>query len=226
VLGNEGGVANQASSFQVANCAALPYGPKLSFRLTGGLGRLGHPAIHAVLKAKPGEANTQKVSVLLPEGELLDNARIRSICTRVDFAARNCPPGSLLGRVRVVTPLLEQPLKGSAYLRSSQHELPDLVLDLRGQIDIEAVARVDSVKGRLRTIFETVPDVPFSRVELDLVGGSKGLLQNSNSLCEKPKRATVKMTGQNGAGVRSKVKLQAACGKKARHKRHSGKAGR
>jgi hypothetical protein len=102
-----------------------------------------------------------------------------------------------------------------------------MALDLEGQFDIEALGRIDSVKARLRTTFETVPDVPITSITLDLLGGAKGLLQNSAGLClGKPKRAEVEMTGQNGAVVDFKPKLQAACGGKARHERAAKPKGR
>ena len=206
----------------VANCASLPYGPSLSLRLTGGVKRRGHPAIHAVFNAQPDEANTKSVSVALPKGELLDNAHIGNICTKVAFAADNCPSTSILGQAEVTTPLLDQPLRGNAVLRSSNNALPDLVLDLRGLIDIVLVGQIDTVKGgSLRTTFHTVPDAPVSSFNLDLAGGSKGLLVNSQSLCGPAKKAAVVMTAQNNAVLETGTALKASCGAKARHKRHS-----
>jgi hypothetical protein len=225
VFGDEGSLANLSSLYQVANCSRLPYGPKLSLRMTGGVKRRGHPAIRAVVSAGAGESNTRRVSVLLPKGQLLDNAHIETICTRVQFNADNCPPGSKLGTTEVHTPILDEPLKGSAYLRSSTNKLPDLALDLEGQVDFTAVGRIDSVKGRLRSVFETVPDIPLGTVVLNLDGGAKGLLQNSTSLCGKSPRAKVKMTGQNGSVHTSEPKIDVACGSKARSKR-GGKAAR
>jgi hypothetical protein len=219
ITGDEGAGSNQSIRFQVANCAALAYRPKLALRLTGGLGRLGHPAIHANLTSKPGEANSHRISVTLPAGELLDNAHIGSVCTKVAFATNTCPASSLIGHVRVTTPLLDQPLSGSVYLRSSRSSLPDIALDLEGQFDFEAAGRVDSVDGRYRATFESVPDVPVSAIALNLSGGHKGLLQNSESLCGTHKKATVSMVGQNGKTVRQKILLGAECGK-ARHKHH------
>ena len=158
----------------------------------------------------------------LPPGELLDNAHIGTICTRVQFAADSCPAASALGTAVATTPLLDAPLTGTVYLRSSSNELPDLVADLEGQFDFELAGRIDTAKnGALRTNFESLPDVPVSSFVLNLAGGSKGLLQNSKSLCGKPKKATVRMTGQNGAVRTAKTKLQASCSTKARHKRHS-----
>jgi hypothetical protein len=225
VLGDEGGQSTKSAHFQVANCADLPYGPKLKLNLTGGLNRRGHPAIRATFTAQPGEANTHKVTVALPKGELLDNAHIGNVCTRVQFAAEACPANSELGSAQVSTPILDQPLKGKVYLRSSSNNLPDLAMDLEGQVDFELVGRIDTAKnGALRTNFETAPDVPVTQLVVNLSGGAKGLLQNSESLCKKPKSARTTMTGYNGAVVKAQVKLQTSCGKKARHKRHKRKA--
>lgn len=65
-----------------------------------------------------------------------------------------------------------------------------------------------------------VPDAPISSFALNLQGGSKGLLQNTESLCGKDKRAAVRMVGQNGVALNTKTKLQPQCGASAKHKRH------
>jgi hypothetical protein len=220
-FGSEGAQATRSAPFQVANCAALPYGPNLSVQLSGGLNRLGHPAVKATFTAQAGEANTKSVQVTLPANELLDNSHIGVPCTRPAFAANHCPASSLLGTAKVTTPLLDQPLKGNVYLRANPaHTLPDLVMDLEGQFDIELAGRIDSTpNGGLRSTFATAPDAPVSSLVLNLAGGKKGLLQNSKSLCGKSKRFTARMTGQNGAVVNAQPKLDTSCGK-ARHKRH------
>ena len=107
-------------------------------------------------------------------------------------------------------------------------QLPDLVADLRGQIDFEVSARIDSVKGAgLRARFETIPDAPVSEFVLSMAGGKKGLLVNSGNLCKADRRATQTIVGQNGAQLQRKAKLQAKCGSKASraHKRKHRKAG-
>jgi hypothetical protein len=59
-----------------------------------------------------------------------------------------------------------------------------------------------------------VPDAPVSRFILELKGGKKGLLVNSENLCAKDAetRAIVRFTGQNGKVAASKPKLAASCG--------------
>jgi hypothetical protein len=228
LFGSEGAVAQVATRFQAANCAELEYGPKIAMRLTGGVNRRGHPAIHAHFRTRPGEANTRRVTVTLPHGELLDNAHIGGVCTKVLFAKNACPDNSRLGTASVTTPLLDQPLSGVAYLRSSSLDLPDIALDLEGQFDFELVGHVRSVNGRLQTVFDPVPDVPVSTFDLDLLGGSRGLLQNTVSLCGERKAAMGRLVGQNGKVSVQRIKLSAACsGGRARHVRtHRHKDGR
>jgi hypothetical protein len=222
ITGDQGSVANVSAPFQVANCTDLEYGPKLSLKLKGGLNRLGHPAIRAVLRTKQGEANSRHVSVTLPAGELLDNKHIGTVCTRGQFAADSCPAESLLGSATAWSQLLDQPLSGSVYLRASSHRLPDLVTDLEGQVDVELSARIDTAKGgRLRATFGSIPDVPVEKFVMNLEGGKKGLLQNSRGLCGKHKRAKVQMTGQNGWRLTDKVPLGISCGSKAKHRRNA-----
>ena len=150
ISGDQGTAVGLRSHYQVANCAIMPFAPQLSLKLSGGVRRRGHPAIHAELTSSSGEANLHKVSVTLPKGELLDNAHIGTVCTKPQFASNSCPAASRVGTASVTTPLLDHPLTGAAYLRSSEKNLPDLALDLEGQVDFEAIAKIDSVDGALR----------------------------------------------------------------------------
>ncbi len=193
-----GAVATPADRFQAAGCAALGFKPKLALRLFGKTRRGGHPRLRAVLSTRPGDANIGRAVVALPHSEFLDQAHIGTVCTRVQFAAKQCPPASVYGSVKATTPLLDRPLKGPVYLRSSSHQLPDLVADLRGQVEVVLAGRIDSVNGGIRTSFEAVPDAPVKRFELNMRGGKRSLLENSQNICRFPGRATVKLNGQNG----------------------------
>ena len=211
VLSNGGKVATPSDRFQAAGCASLGFLPKLNLRLKGGTHRAAYPSLRAVLTAKPGQANIGRVSVALPHSEFLEQGHIGTVCTRVQFAAHTCPPASVYGYARAVTPLLDQPLEGPVYLRSSSHKLPDLVVDLKGQIEIALAGRIDSVNGGIRTTFSTVPDAPISKFVLSMKGGKKGLLVNSRNLCSGVNRAVVKMDGQNGRVHDTHPLLRASC---------------
>ena len=217
--------ADLAERFQAADCASLGFKPKLYFRLFGGTHRGAHPKFRAVLKARAGDANIAGASVALPHSEFLDQGHIRTVCTRVQFAADACPPGSIYGHVQATTPILEEPLQGPVYLRSSSHKLPDLVAVLKGPssrpIEVDLNGRIDSVRGGIRSTFEVVPDAPVSSFVLTMKGGKKGLLQNSTNICAKAYRATAKFQAQNGRRITLHPKMKAACGKAKRsHRRH------
>jgi hypothetical protein len=203
--------------FQVGGCKSLPYKPKLSVHLYGPTHRGAHPRLKAVLTAKAGEANTAKVSFAFPKSEFIDQAHFRTICTRVQFAANQCPAGSVYGHVKVISPLVDYPLEGPAYLRSSTHQLPDLVIALHGPpsqpIEIDAAGRVDSVNGGLRVRFEEVPDAPVTKLIFSAQGAKKGLFQNSTNICKGTHRATLKLDAQSGKVSDSQPKLVAQCPK-------------
>jgi hypothetical protein len=209
--------ARRSSRFQAANCARLGFKPRLNIKLKGGTKRGGHPALQALYRPRPGDANLQSVSTRLPRSAFLDQAHIRTICTRVQFAADACPPGAIYGTATATTPLLEEPLSGPVYLRSSDNELPDLVLDLHGLVDVEVSARIDSVKGGIRASFADAPDAPVTRVVLRMRGAKKGLVINSTDLCARRNRARVVLGAQSGKRLRMRPVVRAAgCKKRKR----------
>jgi hypothetical protein len=219
------------SPFQLGNCANLAFKPKLAIKLKGATKRGKNPALIATLSAKDGEANIASTAVTLPRSAFLDQSHIRTVCTRVQFAAgagngAECPAGSIYGTASAKSPLLDYTLTGNAYLRSSSHKLPDLVIALQGPasqpIAIELDGRTDSVKGALRNTFEAVPDAPVSSFRLELFGGKRGLVVNSRNLCANDYRANVVFGAQNGDSLTAKPKVQAQCPKahKKKHKRH------
>ncbi len=220
VAGVGGAVTNLSSRFQVGGCENLGFKPRLDLRLKGGTRRGAHPELRAVLRPRPGDANIDRAAVTLPRSAFLDQAHIRTICTRVQFAADACPPGAIYGRARAFTPLLDDPLEGPVYLRSSDNELPDLVADLRGQVDVEVVGRIDSVRGGIRNTFDVVPDAPVSKFVLRMQGGRKGLVVNSTDLCRGANRATVRLRAQNNRRYDFRPKVTAiGCRGQARDRR-------
>jgi hypothetical protein len=219
--GDEGAMGMNSAFYQVANCAALPFEPKLSIQLQGSSKRRGHPAVRAVLTAAPGEAGLSQTTVSMPKSMLLDNAHIGNVCTKVQFAADACPPESVIGSATAESPLLNRPISGPVILRSSSHKLPDLVVDLHGQIDIELDARIDTTKSKaLRTHFEDIPDAPVSKFVLSLDGGKKGLLVNSTSLCKGARKASIRIVGQNGTTINRRSSVRTSCGAGAARRGH------
>jgi hypothetical protein len=216
VTSAQGLVAHPSSRFQVASCGELGFKPKLALSLAGGTKRSKHPALKAVLTTRAGEANISSAAVTLPKSEFLENAHIKTVCTRVQYVAKACPANSIYGYAKAWSPLLDQPLKGPVYLRSSSHKLPDLVASLDGPIHIDLAGRIDSVDARIRNTFDLVPDAPVSKFVLEMQGGKKGLLVNNRNLCKSANRAKAIFDGQNGKVANTDPVVQVACGKRGK----------
>ena len=220
----------RSDRFQAAGCAALGFAPRLSLRLRGGTRRGAFPALRLLYRPRPGEADLSRLLLRFPHSEFIEQGHFRTICTRVQFAAgaghgAQCPPGSVYGHVRVWTPLLDGPAEGPVFLRSSNHNLPDVVLALKGPpdlpIDFEVASRIDSIHGGLRAIASGIPDAPVSRAVLDMRGGQKGLFVNSTDLCTRRHRAHVVLVGHNGARETLATLLRPQCPRARSAKRSS-----
>lgn len=204
--------------FQASDCRALGFKPKLKVKLFGGTKRDKNPRLKAVLTARNGDANVARTALTMPRSLFLDQSHIGTVCTRPQLAAHNCPKASVYGKGWAKSPLLDKPLQGKVYLVSSNNELPDLLVDLRGQVDIHLRGVISSSRGGLKTVFRNVPDVPVSKFVLNMKGGKKSLLVNSQNTCAKPQRAVLNIKGQNGKKVKNnRFKLNiVSCGKKGK----------
>jgi hypothetical protein len=236
-----GKTASPASSYAATGCSQLAFKPKIFFRLRGGTHRGAFPAFKATLKMPPGGANIGATTVVLPRSEIIEQGHFRTICTKVQFAAKECPAGSIYGFAKAKTPLIDGTLEGPVYLRShtekDKYVLPDVVIALKGPpslpIEINVIGHVDSEKRRnpageeislLRNTIDAVPDAPVSEFTIELQGGSKGLFINSTNLCDHVNRVTARFAGQNGATATLHPAMQvSSCKKKgARHRKHHG----
>ena len=231
--------ANLSNPFQVGGCKALKFKPKLSLRLKGGTRRNQDPALTAVLtmpqpgakvRCKPKktcvpfepQANIASAQVTLPHSAFLKQEHIKTVCTRPQLASQTCPAGSIYGHATAITPLLDKPVSGPVYLGVGfGHELPDLVAELDGQIRVLLDGKVDTGKeDGLRNTFSVVPDAPVTKFTLEMFGGKKSLIVNSENLCSPHAKvkAVADFTGQNGKVYNTNPTVANSC--KGKHKRH------
>lgn len=205
------------TSYTATNCGSLGFAPRIWTRFFGSrkaTRKNAHPPFRAVVQPRAGQANIRRAVVRFPKAILLDQGNIRTVCTRAQWASNSCPSRSVYGRAVARSPLLDGPLRGKVYLRSSQTGLPNLVADLRGQIRVELVGEIGSSRGGMQTTFHFVPDVPVEHFALRMQGGKKrGLLVVSRDLCRHRWRVLNNFKGQNGKKKLIRSKLRANCGR-------------
>jgi hypothetical protein len=221
----DGATAALASRFQVGSCKSLRFTPKLSLSVggTGHTRRGNSTPFRAVLTQKPGQSNLKSVKVSLPQTLAALLPVVNRACTLAQYQSGRCRQAEA-GSAVAKTPLLKDPLKGGAFfVRHPGRPLPDLMVALRGDIDIDLVGRVTIPGGtRLATNFDTIPDAPVSKFTLNIVAGSHGPLGVSANLCSRRgKRSTadVTMRGQNGDVLTSHPRLHiSGCGGGGKHR--------
>jgi hypothetical protein len=205
-----------SAPFQATECNKLGFKPKLFTRLYGPTKRAKNPRIRAIMEARQGDANLSRAALTLPHSLFLDQSHIKTVCTRVQLAAKECPKASVYGHAEAKSPLLDGKLKGPVYLVSSDNPLPDLLADLRGQVNIQLHGVISSKRGGIKTVFNPVPDVPVKKFILNMQGGKKSLLVNSRNLCKSKQASVMNLKAQNGKKVKNnKLPLRvSACGNK------------
>jgi hypothetical protein len=214
--------AKASSDFRATECKKLQFKPKFFPKILGGKNqtkRAKNPKFRATLEARNGDANLRRAAFILPRATILDQSHIRTICTRVQLAANECPKNSIYGHAKATSPLLDKALKGPVYLTSSNHTLPDLLVNLRGQVPIRLRGVISSEHGRLKTVFNNTPDVAVSKFTLTMKGGNKGLLVNSRDLCTGQTNGFLNLKAQNSRRLKkNNLRLNIpACGGGKKH---------
>jgi hypothetical protein len=205
ITSTEGAVANKTARFQVGDCGSLSFRPKIALSV----GAKGHTRggssvpFSTTITLPRGGANLRSVAVTLPT---ILNARlpvVNQACTLASFEAGHCTSKARVGSVVVITPLLRDPLRGSVFfVKNPARVIPDLVIALRGPVDIDATGKVSIPGGKaLGTRFDTIPDTPITKLTLRLVSGTNGPLGAAANLCSAHSRAataSIGMRAQNG----------------------------
>ena len=130
--------------------------------------RAKNPKLRAILVARPGDANISPRRGHPAEGDHpRPGRRSRKVCTRVQFAANACPSNSIYGFAEANSPLLDGPLKGPVYLRSSTTRCRTSSPPCTARSTSSSPGAPTASTGRIRNTFDTVPDVPVTRIRAD-----------------------------------------------------------
>jgi uncharacterized repeat protein (TIGR01451 family) len=220
VSSDSGTTADVASRFQVAGCAGLPFRPRMTFTV----GARGHTRVRqstpltATVRMTRGQANLRGVKVALPSTLSALLPVVNRQCSFEEFRSEHCAKARI-GTAVAVTPLLRDPLRGSAYFVDDPHApLPHLMVALHGQVDFDLTGKITIPGGkRLATNFDTVPDVPITKFTLSLVSGRNGPVGVARNLCSRRARAStvaLEFRSQSGKVVRRDQRMRIeGCGR-------------
>ncbi|HEY7829448.1 MAG TPA: hypothetical protein VIC06_02650 [Solirubrobacteraceae bacterium] len=234
VLSDEGATASISSRFQAANCASLPFHP--TFKVS----TAAHPshAKGASLDVRIGyphgsQANIAAVRVSLPRQMPSRLTTLQHACPEAMFAANpaTCPAESVVGAAIGVTPVLNVPVSGPAYLVShGGAAFPDLVVVLQGQsVTVELIGGTSISKAGITTsTFSSVPDVPISSFDLKLPQGPHSALTENlpraskGNFCSSKLFMPTTIFGQNGTRLQQSTKISVTgCSTRKRAKAHA-----
>ena len=214
---NQGASVAVSSPFQVGGCTGLAFKPSFAVSTQAKTSKANGASLDVKVVSSLGQANIAKVDVSLPTTLPSRLTTLQKACTEAQFAVNpaGCPPASVVGVATAVTPVLNVPLTGPAYLVShGGAAFPDLVVILQGQgVTIELVGNTDIKKGITYSRFETVPDAPVSAFELKLPEGPHSVLaatlpaKANGSMCGQKLTMPTTITGQNGAQVKQQTKI-------------------
>jgi hypothetical protein len=226
--GGQEASAKVSSPFNTAGCQNLPFAPKLTARTIGHPSRANGVGLDVKLLSTPTiEANIHSVKVDLPKQLPSRLTTLQKACTAAVFDANpaNCPPASIVGIAKAITPVLAGPVIGPVYFVSHGGEaFPSLIIVLQGEgvrVDLTGATFI-SKTGITSSTFKTVPDVPINSFELYLPPGKYSALAANGNLCTTTLTMPTRIIAQNGTILKQTTKIiptNCATGKTATNKK-------
>jgi hypothetical protein len=213
--GGPGATAPLSSHFQMGSCRSLSFNPDFTVSTSGKTSRANGASLEAKIVYPPvplganqasGQANSAMVKVDLPKQLPSRLTTLQKACTAAQFNSNpaGCPVASLIGQVKVITPVLPVPLVGPVYFVSNGGEaFPNLIMVLQGDgVTVDLVGDTFISKaGITSSTFKTVPDVPFTSFDLKLPEGKYSALAANGNLCTSKLAMPTLFIGQNGAEI-------------------------
>ncbi len=180
----------------MTGCEKIAFTPSISVQPEGS--GAGSPAglnvdVHTPQNSNPSglaEGNLKRAVVTLPAGVVVNPSLANGLdaCTPGEIGMDNanpvsCPSASNIGSVEVDTPLLSAPLTGFLYVAQQTANpfgsLLAVYLVAEGSgvlVKSAGEVRLDPTTGQVTTVFDNIPQQPFTDVRLHLDGGSRAAL--------------------------------------------------
>lgn len=229
-----GATAAASSPFQAANCATLPFKPKLTALTHAKTSKAGGAYLHMRIASQFGQANIAKLKIDLPKQLVSRQTTLQQACAAAVIQAHpaSCPAGSVVGSVTIITPVLRHALVGPVYLVSRGGAAsPGLEFVLQGEgLTIDVIGQTSIKQRRISGIFRSLPDVPITTLGLVLDEGPHSLFaanlpaKAKRSMCGQSLAMPTAITGQNGAVIKQTTKIGVAgCPRRGAPKRKASK---
>jgi len=223
----------------VTGCGLVPFDPEMAVEPTSaapdsasGLdASIDLPQEGLLDPEELATSHLKKTVVELPEGLSVNPSAATGLegCTDAEIgigskAAPSCPEASKLGTVEVTSPLVDQPLSGVLYLGTPKStdpmsgEMLRLFLVVRNDrygllIKLPGSTVADPETGRLTATFDENPRVPFDHLEVELRGGSRGLLATPQDCGPAPTGSTLTpWSGTTAVALTSPFNVAGNCG--------------
>jgi hypothetical protein len=214
ITSTQAATANISTPFTPTNCAALPFGPKLTASTIGRPSHMNGVGFDVkIVEGFVNEANAHSVKVELPKQLSSRLTTLQKACLVKVFESNpaSCPPGSVVGTANAVTTVLPVPLVGPAYFVSyGNAKFPELVLVLQGYgvtIQLHGETYI-SKAGISSSTFPQIPDAPVPSFELQLPAGKDSALTANGDLCAKALRTPTVIVAENGLTVREDPQIK------------------
>lgn len=170
-----------SATFQPTGCENVPFTPSVAASLE--TPQRGVPSGATVtLQLPEGDSHVKRAEIVLPVGTTLSPGVANGLvgCSDAQFnGAGGCPAGAQVGTVRFDTPLLGV-LGGKVYFGDGFRLY--VVVDGPGvQVKLAGDVKLNPDNGQITTVFDNLPQVPFTSFALSFQGGAKAVLNNPST---------------------------------------------
>jgi hypothetical protein len=179
ITATEGGSSPVVERFQVTNCAALKFTPKVAVTTAAHTSKADGASLNFKIAYPKGAMGTQswfnEAKFVIPQQLPARLTTIQKACLAATFETNRaaCPAASKIGHAIVHTEVLPVPLEGPVYFVSyGSAKFPDAVVVLDGYgVHIELHGETFIHNGVTSATFRNTPDVPFESIEVTVPTG-------------------------------------------------------
>ena len=219
----EEATSTQSIPFQVTDCAALKFAPKLAVTTNGHASKANGASLTFKVSYPPAPPGTQawfnEAKFDLPKQLPARLGTLQKACLAATFEANHaaCPPASLIGHATVHTPVVPVPLTGPVYFVSyGSAKFPEAVMVLQGYgitTELHGETFINKKTGITSATFKNLPDVPFETIEVTLPSGPYSEFgtnlpaKDQYNLCSQNLTLPTQFTAANGTTQHQNTKI-------------------